>query len=153
MKKLTFLLLLIPVLTFGQYIPEKRYRIQIPEPVKVIGLYTASVVLEAIGDGLYDDGQKQLGKSLQAVSLGMLLVSPAVLDMDRDNFWWYLVSYVSLRIGLFDYTYNVTRGLPLDYIGDSSYTDKVLQEFNPPHQLMVRGVFFTLGIVIPINEL
>ena len=150
MRFLAIILLFVSVSVFGQDPP----RIKIPEPVKVITLYTASIVLEAVGDGLYDDGQKQLGKCLQAVSLGMLLVSPAVLDMDRDNFWWYLVSYVSLRIGLFDYTYNITRGLPMGYIGNTSYWDKALQEFNPPGlQLWHRSIFFTVGIVIPIKEL
>ena len=74
--------------------------------------------------------------------------------MDKDNWWWYAMSYVSLRIGLFDYSYNITRGLPLGYIGSTSTWDKAMQQVAPPgNQLFVRGIFLTIGIVIPINEL
>ena len=127
---------------------------RIPESVKVITIFSSSIILDAVGDGLYDSGQKTLGHSFQAMSTGILLTSPIFLDMDKDNFWWYIVSYVSLRIGLFDYSYNATRGLPLGYVGTTSLSDKVLQEFNPgSHLWFPRTIFFTLGVVIPINEL
>ena len=129
-------------------------KFRIPEPVKVISLYAGSIILEGIGDGLYDNGQKELGKCLQAVSLGMVLLSPAILNMDRDNWFWYVLTYTSFRIALFDYTYNITRDLPINHIGTTSYWDKALHEFSPPGaQLFFRGIFCTLAITIPINEL
>jgi len=151
MRTLTIILLLICSLAQGQV----SFIDRIPEPVKVLTLFSASIVLDAVGDGLNDSGQKTLGHSLQAMSTGLLLTSPIFLNMDKDNFWWYLVSYVSLRIGLFDYSYNLSRGLPMSYVGTSSISDKIQQEFNPGvgHLWFPKTIFFTLGIVIPINEL
>lgn len=163
MKKL-MLLLIVLFCQFGNAqeldlnLPEtQKPRLHIPEPVKVISLYVGAIVLEGIGDALYDDGDKALGKSLQAISLGMLLLSPAILDMNRDNWWWYVITYTSFRVALFDYTYNATRGLPLNTVGTTSYWDKGIEkvgfEAYPGAQLFTRGIFFTLAITIPINEL
>ena len=152
MRLLTIILLFVTITVNAQY--QKRIdRITIFEPVKVITIFTASILLDAVGDGLYDNGQKTWGHSLQAASTGLLLMSPLFLNMDKDNFWWYLISYTSLRIALFDYTYNITRGLPLEYRGTTSVWDKTLNELNPPSTMWHRSMFLTIGIVIPIQQL
>lgn len=125
----------------------------LPEPVKIIGIYTASIVLNTIGDGLNDSGKKQWGHLCNAANIGLLLSSPFVIKYDKSKWGWYLASYVALRIAVFDYTYNSTRGLPLNYIGGSSTWDKALQEIKPPETSFARAIFFTLGVAIPINEL
>jgi hypothetical protein len=122
------------------------------EPLKVIGVYTAAIVLNAVGDGLNDEGTKGWGHACNAASIGLLLSSPFIINYDRKKWYWYLASYTSLRIGLFDYTYNTTRGLPLNYIGGTSTWDQVLGKLNPPSTYLLRGVFFTVGISIPIHE-
>ena len=148
--RLTIILLLFCSLTQAQ----PGFIERIPEPVKVIGLFTFSIVLEGIGDGLYDEGKKEVGKLLQAVSLGSLLMSPLFLDMDKSNWGWYLASYVSLRIGFFDYSYNLSRGLPMGYIGDTSYWDKGMRQVAPPGpKIFFHSIFITVGFVIPIKEL
>ena len=75
--------------------------------------------------------------------------------MNKDNWWWYLASYISIRIAVFDYSYNITRGLPMSHIGTTSITDKIQQKFNPPagHIFFPKMIFFTVGITIPIKEL
>ena len=152
--RLTFILLLVCTLAQAQpYHKPPGFIQRIPEPVKVITLFSASIILDGIGDGLYDSGDKSWGHAFQAASTGLLVASPLFLDMDRDNFWWYLVSYVSLRIAFFDYSYNMTRGLPLEYRGSTSLWDKTIKEFNPPSTLWHRSAFLTLGVVIPIREL
>ena len=157
MKTLTFILLFACTLIQAQNYDHRTpgFIDRIPEPVKVLTIFTTSIVLDAVGDGLYDNGDKTAGHAFQAASTGVLLLSPLFLNMDKDNFWWYLVSYVSLRIGLFDYAYNTTRGLPMSYVGTTSITDKIQQEFNPGtgHLFFPKAIFFTLGVVIPINEL
>ena len=153
--RLTFILLLVCTLAQAQPNHKPPGFIQrIPEPVKVITLFTASIILDAVGDGLYDSGDKTLGHALQAASTGLLVLSPLFLDMNKDNWWWYAMSYVSLRIGLFDYSYNITRDLPLGYIGSTSTWDKAIKQLAPPgNQIFVREIFFTVGVIIPINEL
>ena len=67
MKKLTtlFVLLMACQILAGQMIVNDRLHFnpvksRISEPAKVILLFGSAVILEAIGDGLYDDGQKEL---------------------------------------------------------------------------------------------
>ena len=155
MRKLLLILLLSSFVfalsaQYDSIYPAKK---KISEPVKIIAIYSGSILLNAIGDGLNDSGEKQWGHACNAASIGLLLSSPFIIDYDKSKWFWYLASYTSLRIGLFDYTYNTTRGLPLNYIGGTSTWDKVLKKMNPPDTYMGRGVFLTIGIAVPINEL
>jgi hypothetical protein len=122
------------------------------ESVKVILIYSGSIILDAIGDGLNDSGEKGWGHFCNASSIGILLASPFIIDYDKSKWGWYLTSYVSLRIAFFDYTYNLTRGLPLEYVGGTSFWDKFLKELNSSSTLFARGGFFIIGVNIPINQ-
>ena len=126
----------------------------IPESIKIIGIIAGSVILEAIGDAKYDDGKKEIGKLYQAVSVGILVASPFILDIDQSKWGWYFASYVSFRIALFDPIYNLTRGLPMGYIGSTSFWDKGVNYFNPPEGMKVFGhsIFLIVAISIPINH-
>lgn len=127
---------------------------KIPESVKIIGIYAGSILLDAVGDGLNDEGEKTWGHACNAASVGLLLASPFVIDYDKSKWGYYLASYVSLRISFFDPTYNLTRGLPVTYIGGTSLWDKSLKHMAPPDGFMTaRSLSLILGISIPINEL
>jgi hypothetical protein len=126
---------------------------RIPESVKVISIYAGSIILNAVGDGLKDSEHKEWGHACNAASIGLLLTSPFIIDYDKSKWGWYLASYVSLRIIFFDPAYNLSRGLPITYIGGTSTWDKVLGKMSPPDGFMVgRGVSLIFGISIPINE-
>lgn len=129
-------------------------RAEIPESIKVIGVYTLSIGLNAVGDALNDNGEKTWGHVSNATSYGLLLAAPFVLDIDKNKWAWYLASYISLRIALFNPIYNSVRGLPIGYYGTSSISDQFMQWTKPPTgiQMFGRSVFFGIGIAIPINE-
>ena len=124
------------------------------EPVKIIGIIAGSIILEAIGDAKYDTGDKFQGKLYQAASVGLLVASPFILNIDRKKWGWYFASYLSFRIALFNPIYNITRGLDYGYIGSTSGYDKLLGHFNPSKNLQMWGqsIFLVLAISIPINE-
>lgn len=152
-----FLLMVLSIGTFAQNFSgnfklyQKKSRI--PESVKVISVYAGSIILDAVGDGLNDSGDKGWGHACNALSTGLLLVSPFVIDYDKSKWGYYLASYVCLRISLFDYSYNLTRNLPLNYIGGTSTWDKFLGKIKPPDGLAWgRSVSFVVGISIPIKE-
>ena len=154
MKKLIVILfILLPFIINAQYEPQKKRFI--PEPVKVITIYAGSIILDAIGDGFCDDGYKVKGHFCQAVSTGLLIASPFIFNIDKSKWVWHAMSYITLRIALFDPVYNITRGLPIDYIGTTSIWDKSLQNLNPPRSAMLwgRSVMLIFGISIPINQL
>lgn len=154
MKRFIIFLLIICSfqLVTGQHFTQHKQK-RVPEYLKVVGVYTASILLDAAGDALNDKGEKQWGHLCNAASVGVLLTSPFIIDYDKSKWGWYLSSYVCLRIATFDYTYNAVRGLPLNYIGNTSLWDKGMQKLNPPGTLFARTCFFTVGFTIPINEL
>ena len=164
MKNLIVILLLSCSILSAQYNPYNSYpdkhEWKYKEAVKTIAVYSSSIILSAVADGLNDGvigdkSYKPLGHALNATSVGILLVSPFILDYNRKNMGWYFASYLTLRIGIFDLSYNKTRGLPLGYVGNSSIYDKFWQSLKSPESWIVAkdAFFFTIGIMIPINEL
>jgi len=154
MKKSLIILSLFVLTIFvnAQYsIPQKK---KIPESVKIITIFVGSIALDAIGDALYDNGNKFGGHAFSAAATGLLIASPFILNVDKRKWPLYFASYIGFRIALFDPIYNTTRGLPVGYIGDTSYWDKGLQEFNPPTgiQMFGRAVIFTFAITMTIKE-
>ena len=128
---------------------------ELPESVKVISLFVGSIVLDAFGDALCDDGHKGWGHTFNAASVGLLVTAPLYLEISFKELGWYLASYVSLRIAIFDPVYNLSRDLPLNYIGTTSTWDKALQKISPPGNTLLwgRAAFLTVGISIPIKHL
>ena len=161
MKKqlIVLLIVLITIPVKSQYLvdcftykkPFKQSKI--PESVKVISIYAGSIILGAVGDGLNDDGIKTWGHVCNAASTGLILASPFIIDYEKSKWGYYLASYVSLRIALFDPSYNLTRDLPLTYIGNTSFWDKGLQKMAPPDGFLSgRAVSLIIGFSIPIKE-
>lgn len=125
------------------------------QPLIVIGMLSGSIIADAVGDALCDAGHKVPGHSLQALSVGFLLPLPYILDLKPYTWGWYAASYLLIRVSLFDPFYNITRGLPLEYIGNCSVWDKTLQKFDPPAGMLTGGrvLVFAIGIKIPIDHL
>ena len=114
-------------------------------PWQVTGIAIFATVTEAIGDGMYDNGDKVVGKALQAISLGshFLYIEP----MRNSEAHWLLAGVVEMfwRFILFDGVYNLTRGLNIGHIGNTSYWDKGMQAFAPPTGMRL----FADGVAIP----
>ena len=119
----------------------------------VTGWNIGAVILEAVGDGLYDDGKKYAAHSVQAAGTLMLLTGPFVLDLNRGDWLTYGLNYVFMRVAFFDPTYNITRGLDINHIGTTSNWDRFLGELAaPPHGYWFgRSIFFVAGVSIPLN--
>ena len=122
------------------------------EKWKVITLYSVSIILNGIGDGLNDSNQKTVGHLFTIASVGTLLLSPALLNYQKKYWIWYVLSYVCLRAGLFDITYNLTRKLPFNYTGSTSITDKVYN-YQLVSPIYSRSIFFVVGFAIPLIKL
>jgi len=120
--------------------------------LKVIGIYAASIILNGIGDGLNNNNNKTAGHIVNALSISMLLISPFLMDYDKKKWYWYLATYTFLRIGLFDSTYNLTRKLPLEYVGTTSLTDK-FYNFLGHDSYILKPISLGIGIIIPLTKL
>lgn len=124
------------------------------EKWKLNAIYLGSVVANGIGDGLNDSGKKEWGHAMNAISISLLVVSPFIHNYNQDVWWKPLIKYSFIRIGFFDWTYNMTRQLPVTYIGTSSWWDQGMQKLNPPDGFaMGRIVFTTIGFAIPVTHM
>jgi len=123
--------------------------------MKIIILFLIAVIFDAAGDALNDSHRKGIGHALQAIFVGLLLMSPFFIDVALNSWGWYLASYICLRIALFDPIYNITRGLKWNFIGTTSLWDKTRMAFNPPAsgEIFGRAIFLAAGIFMIINEL
>lgn len=146
MKKTIILLLII--FYFGQINAQNN------DAWKLIGMYTGSIILNAVGDGLNDNDVKTWGHLCNAGSIGLLVASPFIVDYERNKWYIYALTYTSLRISLFDPVYNTTRGLPINYKGNSSLWDKTLRVFASRDGFIFgRGCMLVFSVTLPINEL
>lgn len=117
---------------------------------KTLAVYGSSIILNGIGDGLNDSGKKTTGHLFNAASIGVLLGSPFILEY-KDKWYKYVISYTTLRVGFFDYSYNTTRGLPLNYIGTTSITDKAYRKFGGPGFIRPANMIFGIGFTLKIK--
>lgn len=115
-----------------------------------LALFTGAIVLNGLGDGFNDSGNKEWGHVCNAASIGLTLSIPLIIYVDKSNWYWYLLEYTFIRFAMFDYTYNLAAGNDYDYIGNSNYYDKMLNKQN--HLLFPKTLSLVLGIAINFNE-
>ena len=116
----------------------------------ILYLYILSILLASIGDGLFDKGKKLIGHAMEALSVGLILISPYFVDAFT---LYHIGGYLLVRVALYDPCYNLTRGLNICFIGTTSWWDKFVMLFNPPCWAMLfgRGIFLFTGIMILIQ--
>ncbi len=119
---------------------------------KVIGLYSAAIILNGIGDGMNNTNRKTMGHIFNAASIGVLLSSPFFVQYDKKKWYWYLLTYTSLRLALFDATYNVTTKQPIDFIGSTAITDKLYRKVGLGYDVS-KSVGFVVGLTVPLRVL
>ena len=116
-----------------------------------LGLFTGSIVCNAIGDGLNNSGNKDLGHLFNAASIGITLSIPLLIDVNKNTWYAYLLEYAFLRFALFDYTYNAVAGLPFNYHGKSNYYDRFMNQNET--WIFQKSVIFSVGISINFNDI
>jgi len=110
---------------------------------KKLALFTAHIILDASGDAFNDEGYKTLGHTLNALAIADLLSIPFLTNTKKEDFIPEIAGYILLRIGMFDPTYNITRGLDFNYVGNSSISDKLIKKLKSPN-----GIGY-LGRIVP----
>jgi hypothetical protein len=85
-------------------------------------------ILLAISDGLYDNGKKKISKIIELVGLSSIFLLGYTTEYP---IWLILICAVLIRFSIFSITYNITRKLPLLYLGTTDYFDLLLRKVNP----------------------
>ena len=122
------------------------------EALKTILLYSGSIVLNGIGDGLNNNNHKTWGHACNAASIGVLLASPFVIHYDKTKWYGYILDYAFLRYSLFDASYNIANGQKFDYIGTTAGTDRIFHKAPAGFRNFSKGISLTVGIFLPINN-
>ena len=96
------------------------------------------ILFEAIPEGFSDRGWKTLGGILEAIKLAVVTTFifgilngwfMDFIDIKMFSVFYILGGYVLLRFALFDFAYNISRGVNLFYIGTTKLFDKFWQWF------------------------
>jgi len=122
------------------------------KPYLVILYLMACVIVGASGDGLMDDGAKLWGHGLNALETALLISGAFVFNLNRKQWLAFIVAYVAFRIVGFDYAYNLSRGLPWDFIGFTSGWDLFLKKQLPSGVLFGRALFLILGVSVSLRN-
>jgi hypothetical protein len=121
--------------------------------VTIILYLLITVIVGAVSDGLNDQGVKILGHVLGSAEIVLLISGAFLFRLGRKAWIAYLVAYISFRIFAFDYSYNITRGLDILYMGSSSFWDLFFSKQYPGGLLFGRVIFAALGVGVTFNEL
>ena len=122
------------------------------EALKTILLYSGSIILNGVGDGLNNSGHKTWGHTCNALSIGTLVASPFIINYDKSKWYGYILDYCFLRYSLFDASYNIANGQKFDYIGTTAGTDIIFHKAPAGFRTFTKGISMTVGIFLPINN-
>ena len=101
------------------------------KPLSIL-LVIVAILFGASGDGLNDSGVKTWGHLLEALEiLSVMWLFMAFKAFTLRSGLLVLLGYVFLRVGLYDYSYNISRGLELFYVGAYNWWDLLLSK-QPP---------------------
>jgi hypothetical protein len=118
--------------------------------LKILGTAATWSILNGIGDGLNDSGEKGWGHAVNALSAAVLIGGTVWSEPNRKDWLRYIVIYAGARYVTFDPAYNLTRGLPVTYIGTTATIDKEMSKVPPGMRTFSRGLMacFTIGFTI-----
>ena len=116
--------------------------------MKLIILYISVIILKAISDGLDDSGSKGLEHALTSLWIAGLIIVPNFLELPP----WHvqLIAFTLFMIAIFDYAYNITRGLGINHVGTTSWWDNAIKRVPFGYMLFVRVLCLITGIFLII---
>jgi hypothetical protein len=119
-------------------------------PYAVILYLTSCITLGAVADGLNVAGVQTWGHLLEAYE-ALLLFSVGFLF--RKQFFVILLSYAFLRVGLFDYIFNLSSGQDFFHVGGTNWWDMMISKWPPVPVLGAKVLFLITGVAIPLKEI
>lgn len=109
------------------------------ESIIISLFFICIILLQSLSDALYDNGKKDwagIGRAGQTAILlvfilivlcpSQLPVDPEIIANDPIRL---IIGYVLLRYAIFDFSYNLARGLPFTYVGTSKIYDRFWRWF------------------------
>jgi hypothetical protein len=120
--------------------------------LKVLGTMTVFSILNGIGDGLNDSNHKTAGHTVNALSYATLIGGTIWSEPERKDWLRYLVVGAGMRYVVFDASYNITRGLPLTYVGTTANIDKAMSKVPAGYRTFTKGIVLCGTVGFTFNE-
>jgi hypothetical protein len=145
-------LFLILILSFSFLIGQSQnyQKAKLSQSTKVLTTLAIWSISNGIGDALNDSGHKTAGHALNAFSAAALLSGTIWSQPVKRDWLTYLISSAGVRFVTFDYAYNLTRGLPIEYSGTTSPDDRIKNKVPAGFKTFTKATVlcFTLGFTI-----
>jgi hypothetical protein len=119
----------------------------------IAAYHVGTVALGAVGDAVFDEGNKDLGHFLKAAEVGALIGGTFIFKIHRSEALSYVLSYGFIRFSMFDSFYNLQRDLPLLYNGSTSVYDRTMNKMPDHGKAWYKSFSLVVGFAIPIKEL
>ena len=119
---------------------------------KVLGTAFVWATLNGIGDGLNDNGNKTAGHVVNALSYAALITGTVWSEPERKDWLRHIVIDGGIRYVCFDPAYNLTRNLPVTYVGTTAGIDKAMTKVPAGFRTFTRGVVLCGTVGFTFNE-
>lgn len=116
-------------------------------------VFGSALILGSGGDALADKKNSRLGFIMQASEIGILVMSPFIINPAYTSVWdilAYGASYLCLRAATFDPLYNIFYGHPINYTGTVKWWDRQMAKVPPFGRWTGRIVALAAGIGLSI---
>lgn len=117
--------------------------------ILILIIFIALILFRAIGDGLFDIGNKREAQRYKDVETFLFLVIPYIYHIETLlDLLTYILAYAFIRFAIFDYARNIVAGDKITHIGITKDYDKLLRKFKAPWWgwLFAKIIFLTVGI-------
>jgi len=125
-------------------------------PLAIAGSLAGGVILNAVGDGLLDEGKlrgdqslMKWGHAVRATGYVLPIGGLAMTEPKKEEVPWILAEYFFFRVALFNPSYNLTRGLDVVYAGSTDVSDVLMSSIPPGGRAFIH--VWSFGAAISIN--
>jgi hypothetical protein len=121
----------------------------------IILAFVILILLNAVSDGTLNKPTKHILSAFHV--LGWLLFPVFIFYTEQwqwvtfPDFLVMLLGYACLRYFLFDFAWNIARGQRIDYVGHTSFYDKLIGKVHPSFVLLTKIIAAILGVSLLIN--
>jgi len=114
----------------------------------ILTIFIITIIFKALGDGLHNFDYKQPKITRGYLYHSFWLAEPLAFlcllffEVPFNDFYIYIIGYILLRFGLFDFAYNIGAKKHFLYVGGTSLVDRMLNKlFKTANS---KGILFVL---------
>ena len=152
MKKANIIILLILGMSVSAqnynpfYLEEKNDEWRFKEAAITLAVNFVSVGLDAVGSSFIQQGRTEYGYMMRGMSKFTLVARPFLSNMNRNDWGWYISSYILLNMSVYENIHRLTGGTECYFTHLWGNTPK-------KHKLAFETLYFGVSVAIPLTSL